>query len=154
MGRNPLEYPIGFFLQDLDSYPDAPGGFLWYKTSADLLQAVRNDLFSVFDRDMDVNEIKSELSSIVNKVPVTSKWGEKLRQHLNDYLAEANETIEFLGTFEQLCQSKGEWAANFRKQYREYADDDAEDLSEKVLRAPIAESAIDDFAEFIANFPM
>ena len=154
MGRSPREYPVGFFLQDIEPYPDAPGGFLWYQSDVELLNAIKNDLFSVFDRDMDANEIKSQLSNIATSVPSKPTLGESLRNRLNDVLAEANETIEFLGTFEQLCQGTGEWAANIRKQYREYADDDADDLSADVLRDPIRSSEIDDFAEYITNFPI
>ncbi len=152
MAKCPLDYPVGFFLQDIESSPCASGGFLWYKSEADLLRAVKDDLFSVFDRDSDATEIVARLSAIASNVDVQSISDNEFRYALNDCLAEANEKIEFLGTFKQLCLSPREWESDVRKQYREYANDDSEDLSEDVLQAPIAESERVTFAEYIARF--
>ena len=49
-GRNPLEFPYGFFLED--EYAGSAGGcFFWYTTEAELHNAIQNDLLEVLSDD-------------------------------------------------------------------------------------------------------
>lgn len=153
MERSPVEFPYGFFLQDQDKGPSyAPGGFLWYKTEDEVLAAIKSDLFGVFDHEMDANAIKSDLSGIVSGITAKPKLGEELRKRIDDYLAEASMSMEFVGTFKQLCEDRGEWVSEVRQQFRENTVDDAEELSGEELKCPLKGDEVPEFAEFIRDF--
>ena len=45
-GRNPLEFPYGFFLED-EYNGSAGGSFFWYSTEAEMHHAIQHDLLDV-----------------------------------------------------------------------------------------------------------
>lgn len=150
MERSPLEFPVGFFLQDKEPY--APGGFFWYKTEEDVMNAIRNDMFSVFDQEEDADEIKSKLSVILTDIKENPRLSEALRKRLDDYLTEAGYSMEFLGTFNQICEDQGEWESEVRRQFRENYFDDAENMPDEKLMSPLKKKEVTEFAEYIADF--
>jgi hypothetical protein len=75
---------------------------------------------------------------------------------LGDVVTRLNEltsgysTIEWWGTFEQLCNSDGAFEAEFRENWR--LDEREEEVETAVARRPISLEEMEDFIEFLAAY--
>lgn len=152
LASDPRKCPVGFFLQDIQSDPCAAGGFLWYESQGALFMSIRTDLPCALDQDADVDEIASALARTLDSISFKKGSADEQLCLLNTCLADAKERIEFLGTFEQLCNGTGDWASGVRKQYREYAMDDSEELLDDALTHSIEIDEVDDFVAYIYDF--
>jgi len=147
-GRNPIEFPFGFYIED--NQQDTNGGsFFWYMTKNELQDAIRNDLIDALTdgQSSDIQYVKDEIAELFE-----SSEDDDLINHLNVILAELELRLQFLGSFEELCKSKDEWAKYFRESYREECFEDIEDMPTKKLQSPIKYSEQEDFAEFVAEY--
>ena len=151
-GRNPLEFPFGFYIED-DHEQSAGGSFFWYKTEKEMQQTIQNDFINMlFEGDSDdIAAVKAEIARLIEQSPPHAE-GDDLLNNLNLVLREIELRLQFMGTFDDLCKSKNEWAKYFRESYREECLDDIEDISSKKLQSSIKRTEQDDFAEFVADY--
>ena len=66
LGRNPLEFPYGFFLEDV--YDESAGGsFFWYATANELLQALQCDLIDALSEGDKASRdlVKAEIVTVL-----------------------------------------------------------------------------------------
>ena len=150
-GRNPLEFPFGFYIED-DHEQSAGGSFFWYKTEKEQQQAIQNDFINMLFEGAsdDIAAVKAEIARLIERGP--NAEGDDLLNNLNLVLREIELRLQFIGTFDDLCKSKNEWAKYFRESYREECLDDIEDISAKKLQSSIKKTELDDFAEFVADY--
>jgi hypothetical protein len=153
LGRNPKEYPFGFFLRE--DIPFGSAYFHWHDGEESLLNEIRQDLAGFFPEDGEKRyaEIRSELSTIIDGIAVRPKLGEALRERLDEYFTGVA-SIEWLGTFEQLCKGNDDAAKDFRNQYRKAHRDDFDDLSMEERESPINAAEVDSFAEYVSEYGM
>lgn len=153
-GRNPIEFPFGFYIED--SYDQSAGGsFFWYKTEKDMHYAIQNDLIDALSEGSsdDITAAKAEISSLMEKSPSILADADHLLNSLNTFLGEIELRLHFLGSFEDLCKNKNEWSKYLREEFREgYMADVEDDITSKKLQGPIKKSEQDDFAEFISEY--
>ena len=151
-GRNPLEYPFGFYIED-DHEQSAGGSFFWYKTEKEMQQAIQNDFINALFEGAsdDMAAVKAEIARLIEQsIPNTE--GDDLLNNLNLVLREIELRLQFMGSFDDLCKSKNEWAKYFRESYREEYLGDIEDISSKKLQSSIKKTEQDDFADFVADY--
>lgn len=154
---DPRECCFGFFLQDIGN-SSLPGYFYWYRTEKGLLKAIKNDLVCLYQPHADeVKDIKESISNIVDNYSGMPKFGEELRKLLDEFVDVWGSSMEFLGTFKQLCESTRKWESEVRMQYREHVIEDADeenakDPSDEELRCPIRNDEVDGFVEYICDF--
>jgi len=148
-GRNPLEFPFGFYIED-DHKQSNGGSFFWYESNIDLQHAIHNDLIDALTdgQASDILAVKNEMTELFEN----NDDSEDLLNHLNVILAELELRLQFMGSFEELCKSKDEWTKFFRESYREECLEDIEDIPTKELQSSIKKSEQDDFAEFVAEY--
>ncbi|MEI6146422.1 MAG: hypothetical protein WCP66_08410 [Methylococcales bacterium] len=147
-GRNPIEFPFGFYIED--NQRDTNGGsFFWYMTKNELQHAIRNDLIDALTdgQSSDIQYVKDEIAELFE-----SSEDDDLINHLNVILAELELHLQFLGSFEELCKGKDEWTKFFRESYREECMEDIEGMPTKKLQSPIKYNEQEDFAEFVAEY--
>ena len=151
-GRNPLEFPYGFFLED--EYNGSAGGcFFWYSTEAEMHFAIQNDLLDVLsdanthDKELVKTEIAGVLASLVDQA-----LEQELLDSLNELFKDIEVQIRFLGSFDNLRKSKLDWCRYLREEYREVYLEDIDDLTEKKLQASIKKPDQEDFAAFILDY--
>ncbi|MEY3760100.1 MAG: hypothetical protein RIR39_1591 [Pseudomonadota bacterium] len=151
-GRNPLEFPFGFYIED-DHEQSAGGSFFWYKTEKELQQAIQNDFINALFEGAsdDMAAVKAEIARLIEPSPPNAD-GDDLLNNLNLVLREIELRLQFMGSFDDLCKSKNEWAKYFRESYREECLDDIEDISSKKLQSSIKKTEQDDFADFVADY--
>jgi len=148
-GRNPIEFPFGFYIED--DHEDSNGGsFFWYHSNTELQHAIRNDLIDALTdgQSTDIQDVKNEIADLFNN----SEVAEDLLNHLNVILAELELQLLFLGSFEELCKSKDEWTKFFRESYREESLADIEGIPTKKLQSSIKKSEQEDFAAFVSEY--
>ncbi len=155
-GRNPLEFPFGFYLED-DHKDSAGGSFFWYKSLAELQSAIQNDLIEALSEGSseDIQAVKKEIAVLIEQSVSSGDDVDSLLNSLNVFLAEIELRLQFMGSFEDLCKSKNEWSRYFRESYREECledIEDIEDMSSKKLQSSIKKTDQDDFAEFVAEY--
>lgn len=152
-GRNPIEFPFGFYIEDNHKH-SAGGSFFWYKTEKDMQQAIQNDLINALSDGTsdDIAAVKAEIASLIEKSTLNNADGDDLLNSLNLFLGEIELRLQFMGTFEDLCKNKNEWSKYFRESYREECIDDIEDISSKKLQSSIKKTEQDDFAEFVSEY--
>jgi len=148
-GRNPLEFPFGFYIED-DHEQSNGGSFFWYTSNKELQHAIRNDLIDALTEGQsnDIQDVKNEIADLFE----STDNADDLLNNLNVILAELELQLQFLGSFEQLCKSKDEWPKFFRESYREECLDDIEDIPTKKLQSSIKSSEQADFAEFVSEY--
>ena len=148
-GRNPLEFPFGFYMED-DHAESNGGSFFWYKSNKELQQAICNDLIDALTdgQSSDIQTVKNEITELFKN----SDDAEDLLNHLNVILAELELRLQFMGGFEALCKGKDEWAKFFRESYREECLEYIEDIPTKKLQSSIKKSEQADFAEFVSEY--
>lgn len=149
VGSDASECPFGYYLCSMD--PGGAGAFHWHETEDSLFNEIKHDLFAWFpdDGEQRDDEIRAGLTAIIDGVLSNPKLGDKLRAELDHYLIGGGMRMEWLGTFEQLCESYDGWAENVREQYRECAIYDTEDLSCEELKTPIKIDDIAGFADYV-----
>lgn len=159
VGRNPSEFPYGFFIRD--NYAGGSGNFFWYKTEKGLLKAIKHDLAGIMvDNDDDFSALEAGLIEIVSAASGKPMLCDALLKQLDKYVSgHSIIRMEFLGSFNQLCQDKTKFSKDIRNDYRcnaiEDADDeDADDLSLKELQSTISGDEVDAFAEYISSLEM
>jgi hypothetical protein len=153
-GRNPIEFPFGFYIED--NYAHSAGGsFFWYKTKHEMQQALQNDLIDALsegDSD-DIKTVKAEIASLMEKSSPIIADVDHLLNSLNIFLGAIELRLLFLGSFEDLCKGKNEWSKYLREEFREgYMDDVEEDVSSKKLQSSIKKSEQEDFAKFVSEY--
>ncbi|MDD1626450.1 MAG: hypothetical protein LUQ26_03110 [Methylococcaceae bacterium] len=151
-GRNPLEFPFGFYIED-DHEQSAGGSFFWYKTEKDMQQAIQNDFINALSDGAsdDIAAVKAEIARLIEQSTPNAE-GNDLLNSLNLFLREIELRLQFMGSFDDLCKSKNEWAKYFREFYREECLDDIDDISSKKLQSSIKKSEQDDFADFVSDY--
>ena len=152
-GRNPLEFPYGFFLED--EYAGSAGGcFFWYTTEAELHNALQNDLIEVLSDDnaQDKTLAKQAIAMVLEAAAKQDLDELELLATLNELLKDIEVQIQFLGSFEQLRKSKLDWCRYLREEFREDYLEDIDDLTEKKLQASIKKPDQENFAEFILDY--
>ena len=153
-GRNPIEFPFGFYIED--NYADSAGGsFFWYKTEHEMQQAIQNDLIDALSEGTGdaINSVKAEIASLMAKSSPIIADADHLLNGLNIFLGELELRLQFLGSFEQLCKDKNEWCKYLREEFREgYLEDLEEDVSSKKLQSTIKKNEQADFAEFVSDY--
>jgi len=151
-GRNPLEFPFGFYIED-DHEQSAGGSFPRYKTEKEMQQAIQNDFINALSEGAsdDIAAVKAEIASLIEQSTPNTE-GDDLLNSLNLFLREIELRLQFMGSFDDLCKSKNEWVKYFRESYREECLDDIEDISSKKLQSSIKKSEQDDFADFVADY--
>ena len=153
LGRNPLEFPYGFFLEDV--YDESAGGsFFWYATANELLQALQCDLIDALSEGDKASRdlVKAEIVKLLPDSDAISMDDEGLLSDLNDLLAEIQFQIQFMGSFKSLCKNKTEWSRYLREEFREDYLDDIDELTEKKLQSSIKHDDQAVFAEFVAEY--
>ncbi|MBV5301475.1 MAG: hypothetical protein J0649_06805 [Methylococcales bacterium] len=147
-GRNPIEFPFGFFLED-NCDDSAGGSFFWYKTDKELQHAIRNDLIDALSNGTsdDITVVKAEISNCIG-----NSTTDDLLNNFNVLLGGLEVQLQFLGSFEDLCKGKSEWSKYFREEFREEYIEDIEDLTAKKLQSSIKQFEQDDFAEFVSDY--
>jgi hypothetical protein len=153
-GRNPIEFPFGFFIED--HYAQSDGGcFFWYKTEIEMQQAIQNDLIDALSdgTNDDIKSVKTEIASLMEKSSPIIADADHLLNALNTFLDEIELRLQFLGSFEDLCKSKNDWCKYLREEFREgYQEELEEDVSSKKLQSSIKKSEQEDFAEFVSEY--
>ncbi len=152
-GKNPLEFPYGFFLED-EYNGSAGGSFFWYTTEAEMHHAIQYDLLDVLsdDNTQDKDVVKSEIAVVLESVLKQEHDEQELLDTLNALLIDIEVQIRFLGSFDQLRKSKLDWCRYLREEYREDYLEDIDDLTEKKLQASIKKPDQENFAEFILDY--
>jgi len=148
-GRNPIEFPFGFYIED--DHEDSNGGsFFWYQSNKELQHAIRNDLIDALTdgQSSDIQDVKNEIADLFNN----SEVAVDLLNHLNVILAELELQLLFLGSFEELCKSKDEWTKFFRESYREECLEEIEGIPTKKLQSSIKKNEQEDFAAFVSEY--
>jgi hypothetical protein len=146
-GRNPIEFPFGFFLED-NCDDSAGGSFFWYKTDKELQHAIQNDLIEALSNGTDdIAVVKTEISSCIE-----NSTADDLLNSLNMLLGGLGVQLQFIGSFEDLCKGKSGWSKYFREEFREEYIEDIEDLTAKKLQSSIKQFEQDDFAEFVSDY--
>jgi len=151
LGRNPIEFPFGFFLEDhLESHG---GSFFWYESEHEMHRVIQNDLIDALSEGTsnDREIIKSEISKVIENYKSTS-FDEDLLNSLNELLGEIDLQLQFIGSFNDLCKNKTEWSKYLREEFRELYIENIDDLSPKKLQSSIKEFERKDFAEFISEY--
>jgi hypothetical protein len=153
LGRNPIEFPFGFYIEDTHK-GSVGGGFFWFKTEKELQYAIQNDLIDMFSEGSndDIKAVKAEISDLIKQITPHADNGDYLLNSLNILLREIELRLQFIGSFEELCKSKNEWSKYFREAYREECFEDIEDISSKKLQSSIKKHEQEDFAEFVAEY--
>ena len=148
-GRNPIEFPFGFYIED-DHEESNGGSFFWYQSNKELQHAIRNDLIDALTdgQSSDIQDVKDEIADLFEN----SHGAEDLLNHLNVILSELELQLQFMGGFEDLCKGKDEWTKFFRESYREECLEDIEDIPTKKLQGSIKKSEQADFAEFVSEY--
>ncbi len=153
-GRNPLEFPFGFYIED--NYTDSSGGcFFWYKTEYEMQQAIQNDLIDELSEGTGdaISLVKAEIASLIEKSSPIIADVDHLLNGLNIFLREIELRLQFLGSFEDLCKGKNEWSKYLREEFREgNLEDLEEDVSSKKLQSSIKKNEQEDFAEFVSEY--
>jgi hypothetical protein len=151
LGRDPIEFPFGFYIED-DHKNSAGGGFFWFKTEKDQQYAIQNDLIDMFSEGSidDIKAVKAEIAAIIEQS--MSNSDDDLLNNLNMFLRGIELRLQFIGSFEDLCKNKNEWSKYFREAYREECFDDIEDVSSKKLQSSIKRHEQEDFAAFVADY--
>jgi len=154
VGRNPIEFPYGIFTRD--DYAGGSGNFFWYKTENDLLKSIKHDLPGIMaEINDDFGAIEAGLVEIVNVASGMPKLGDDLLKKLDNYMSRNGIIrIDFLGSFEQLCQDKTKFAQGIRNEFRCNVIENADQLSLKELNSSINENETDDFSEYISSMEM
>jgi hypothetical protein len=111
-------------------------------------------LFALFpdngaERD---DKIREELRLIIDSDKSKKKLSNEIRKKLDAYLEGGGLRIDWMGTFQHLCEGYDGWAEDVRQEYRESAVEDAEDFSDSALKAPINMADVDDFAEYVLDY--
>ncbi len=150
-GRNPLEFPFGFYIED-DYEQSSGGSFFWYKAEKERQHAIQHDLIDeLFEgNNDDIQALKAEMAAIIEEY----KAGESddLLNSLNKILGDIDVQLQFIGTFEELCKSKNEWPKYFREFYREEYLEDIEDIPSKKLQSSIKKAEQHDFADYVSDY--
>jgi hypothetical protein len=151
-GRNPLEFPFGFYMED-DHAQSAGGSFFWYKTEKAMQQSIQNDFINALSDGAsdDIAAVKAEIASLIKESGPNAK-GDDLVNSLNLFLRAIELRLQFIGSFDNLCKSKNEWVKYFRESYREECLDDIDDISSKKLQRSIKKTEQDDFADFVSDY--
>lgn len=148
--QGPPEFPIGcrsstdFVLSDLSLV-------LWFATTAELVTWF-------MEGDPELEELEFD-----RRAAMTVKLGEIHRRVSTDDLALADLTvalreafagwisIDWLGTFDELCHDSTPEAEEARSVFREQELTSEDELSGDGLRASISERELDAFAEFLSG---
>lgn len=151
-GRNPIEFPFGFYIEDNCDH-SAGGSFFWYKTEKDMQHAIQNDLIDALSEGAsdDIKVVKAEIAGLMEK-SASNIADDDLLNSLNTFLGEIELRLQFLGSFEGLCKNKNEWSKYLREEFREEYLEDIQDFSSKKLQSSIKKSEQDDFAEFVSEY--
>ncbi|MGZ3767293.1 MAG: hypothetical protein ACXVA2_21700 [Mucilaginibacter sp.] len=152
-GRNPIEFPFGFYIED--NHGDSSGGsFFWYNTEKEMQYAIQNDLIDALSEGNsdDIKLVKAEIANLMEKSTPHIADDDHLLDSLNTFLGEIELRLQFLGSYEDLCKNKNEWSKYLREEFREEYLEDIEDFSSKKLQSSIKKSEQDDFAEFVSDY--
>jgi len=122
--------------------------FRWSADASAAFSSYVNDelLAGLLDDDEDVMDEVSEFHATMKAHGMG----------LGDVVTRLNEltsgysTIEWWGTFEQLCNSDGAFEAEFRENWR--LDEREEEVETAVARRPISLEEMEDFIEFLAAY--
>ena len=107
--------------------------------------------------DMDGDELAeyiAELAAVIAKFPPGSRTGSACFTALQEALSGV-QSLDWIGTFEDLCKSSDEWSAEVRSNFREFSDEDAELSEEDGLdhsARRIEPDEVDDFVTYLLEY--
>ena len=84
LGRNPIEFPFGFYVED-DHKTSVGGGFFWFKTEKERQHAIQNDLIDMFSEGSndDIKAVKAEIADLIEQITPQADNGDYLLNNLN-----------------------------------------------------------------------
>lgn len=151
---DPRKNPFGYFSSD--DWPGGAGMFHWYDSEEALLRGMTQDLpAAVGDMDSDeLAEYLAELAAVAERFPPGSRMGAECFAALQESLG-GFQSLQWMGTFDDLCKSSDEWPAEVRSNFREFSDEDADESEEDDLdhkARPIEPDEADEFVAYLLEY--
>lgn len=151
---DPRKKTFGYFSSD--DWPGGAGMFHWFDSEEALIQGITQDLpTAVGDMDGDeLAEYLAELAAVVAKFPPGSRMGAACFAALQEALS-GFQSLDWIGTFDDLCKSSDEWPAEVRSNFREFSDEDADESEEDDLdhsARPIEPDEVDEFVAYLLGY--
>lgn len=151
---DPRQNNFGYFSSD--DLPFGAGMFHWFDSEEALIQGITQDLpTAVGDMDGDeLAEYLAELAAVVAKFPPGSRTGAACFTALQEALSGV-QSLDWIGTFDDLCKSSDEWSAEVRSNFREFSDEDDELNEEDGLdhsARRIEPDEVDDFVTYLLEY--
>jgi len=148
---DPRTSPFGYFSGD--DWEGGAGMFHWFESEDALMRGITQDLPSaVGDLDEDeLEEYRTELASVLQTFPPGKRLGSKCFSALQDALS-GFQSLEWMGTFTDLCKSMDGWSSKVRADFRAMSDDDdceAEDEDLAQSARPIESDEVDEFIAYV-----
>jgi hypothetical protein len=144
--RDPRRYPWGYFAADSLAYGGA-GMFQWFVDSQELTAFLIEVEPLTLDLTEDETEpVRQDVAKAVRQLVDTSPSGDfdPLLEQLDEAVGRQR-NYAWLGRFDDLLRSEGEWAGDLRSTFRE-ADTDGLDPS------PLAARDEEDFIAFLNEY--
>jgi hypothetical protein len=151
---DPQKSPFGYFSSD--DWPGGAGMFHWYDSAEALMHGIAQDLpTAVGDMDGDeLAEYLAELAAVVAKFPPGSRVSAECFAALQEALS-GFQSLQWMGTFEELRKSSDEWPAEVRSNFRDFSDEDADESEEDDLdhnARPIELDEVDEFVTYLLEY--
>ena len=155
--RDPRTCKLGFFGKDDGEC--GPGGLVWFTTLAQFKLFVATVLPTVtLDQDADDDAADDEstysesckaLRALLQPIRTVDEISIPVIKTINGLLIE--QSIQWVGTFDTLCNSDDEWCAQVREQFtREPLNEDTDE--ENVHGGPILPTEVEGFLEYLKEY--
>jgi len=117
-GADPRDCTLGFFSSD--DFQWGIGGFLWFPSDERLFECLAGDLLMLDDADPTpvARRVRHALSRFTGERRRSKECFDELRAALK-----GSQDLAWIGTFDELCTSPGDWPVKVRTAFRELADD-------------------------------
>ena len=121
-----------------------------HHSERELVRGITQDLpTAVGDMDGDERaEYLADLAAVVAKFPPRSRMGAACFAALQEALS-GFQSLDWIGTFDDLCKSSDEWSAEVRSNFRELSDENADESEEDDLDRNARPLEPDEFDEFV-----
>jgi hypothetical protein len=153
-GREPLDNDWGLLVQDDNSFPLAATFrfFAWFGTRDQLIDFMAHHLIlsaSEPPGEAEVDAIVAKFAGLVDQVRQSTLPIRDLITASADRLA-SSQTLEWVGTFADLCTSADDAAKQVRAEF--WDAEDAEDAGDSAAASPVGAEDRAKFVDFLASY--
>ena len=146
--RDPRKFKYGVYAGD--SWTGGAYTFSWFTDVRGLVHFLTDLAPGLYidpkDEPEDYVACRDQLRELLEGVDTIAKFDEVLIDSLNE--AMDDQSIIWIGTFQDLCKGKSQWCRELRQEFRTLEDDEDGDPSD----GPIKTSEVDAFVDMLEGY--